>query len=229
MTQGTGGTPPRLAIMGGTFDPIHLGHLAVAEEAREVFGAQKVLFIPSGRPPHKGNRDVSCAEDRYIMTLLATCDNPHFTVSRYEIDQQGLSYTAKTLQALREMHGPQWEFLFITGADAVLEMLTWHRPEEIFAAAQVVAAHRPGYDLGRLTEVLGPQKAARVTLLASRALEISSSDIRRRVAAHRSIRYLTPAPVVDYIKKTGLYHQANDVDEVTAKCAKPTGKNPCSR
>lgn len=195
----------RVAIMGGTFDPIHFGHLAVAEEVRERFGIQTVIFIPSGQPPHKKSYAVSPAEDRYRMTALAVNSNPHFVASRIEVDRPGLTFTVDTLRELREWFGPQTEIYFITGADAVLEILSWREPEAILRESRLVAVHRPGYDLGHLAETLGPERAARVELLATRELDISSTELRERVALGRSIRYLTPAPVIAYIERCRLY------------------------
>jgi nicotinate-nucleotide adenylyltransferase len=198
----------RLAIMGGTFDPIHYGHLAVAEEVRERFALDQVLFIPTGQPPHKKNYPVSPAADRFEMTTLAVSDNPHFVVSRLEIDRPGTSYTVDTLRELRAILGPRCEIFFITGADAVLEILTWREPEAILRECRLIAVHRPGYDLERIAEEIGAEKAARVDLLTTRELDISSTDLRARVAAGRSLRYLTPDPVIGYIERRGLYRPA---------------------
>lgn len=195
----------RIGLMGGTFDPIHHGHLVVAEEARERFGLERVIFVPNRQPPHKKDYQVTDAEHRYNMCLLATADNPHFTVSREEIDRPGPSYTIDTIRAFRAQLGPETELYFITGADAVLEILTWRSPDAILSECHVVAAHRPGFDLSRLEPVLGRERAHKVQALAIPALDISSTDIRRRVAEGRSIRYLTPQAVEGYIHKMGLY------------------------
>lgn len=195
----------RLGLMGGTFDPIHVGHLVVAEEARERFGLDRVLFVPNRQPPHKQGRKVTAAEHRYVMCVLATADNPAFAVSRLEIDREGPSYTIDTIRALRAQLGPDVELYFITGADAVLEILTWRLPDAILGECHVVAAHRPGFDLARLEPVLGGDRARRVQAMALPALDISSTDIRLRVAEGRSVRYLTVPAVEGYLGKMGLY------------------------
>ncbi len=195
----------KLGIMGGTFDPIHFGHLFVAEQARQRLGLDKVIFVPNGQPPHKKLYQVSDAEHRYAMCVLACADNPHFEVSRIEIDRPGPSYTIDTIREFRRAYGPHVELYFITGADAVLEILTWRQPDDILREAHVVAAHRPGFDLSRIDEVLGPERSSRVRAMAVPALDISSTDIRRRVAAGLSIRYLTPEPVRQYIYRHRLY------------------------
>jgi nicotinate-nucleotide adenylyltransferase len=192
--------------MGGTFDPIHLGHLAVAEEVRERFAADRVLFLPTGQPPHKPPGTLTAAEDRTQMVLLATLSHPQFEVSRLEVDRPGLSFTVDTLRLLRQQLPAGCEVLLITGADAVLEIMSWREPEEVARLARILAVYRPGYDLTRLEAAVGPALAARIEPVASRGLDISSTEIRQRVAEGRSIRYLTPDPVVDYITRRGLYH-----------------------
>ena len=190
----------RLGIMGGTFDPIHNGHLVAAEEARWQFGLDEVVFVPAGRPWQK--RDVTPAEDRYLLTMLATARNPHFSVSRLEIDRGGPTYTLETLRALRDFHGADAELLFITGADAVLEILTWKDPEAVLDTARFIAATRPEYELGRLD--LG-RFGDRVSVIQIPALAISSTDIRRRVREGRPIQYLVPPEVAAYIDERQLY------------------------
>lgn len=205
-TTGSGGGSKRVAVMGGTFDPIHHGHLFAAGEVAARLGLEQVIFMPSGQPPHKRRPDLSAAEDRYQMTALAVQSNPGFAVSRLEIDREGPSYTLDTLRALRrEGTDPDREIVFIIGADAVLEIASWHEPDAVLAACRVLAIHRPGYDLAQLAGTLGPQRAARVQTLAVPTLDISSTELRRRVAAGEPIRYLTPDPVVDYITRRGLY------------------------
>ncbi|MCX7598823.1 MAG: nicotinate-nucleotide adenylyltransferase [Armatimonadetes bacterium] len=195
----------RLGLMGGTFDPIHVGHLVVAEEARTRFDLERVIFVPNNQPPHKKAYQVAQAEHRYAMCLLATASNPFFEVSREELERPGPSYTIDTIRAFRARLGSEVELYFITGADAVLEIMTWREPEAILAEAHVVAVHRPGFDLQRLSAAIGPEQGARILTMPMPGLEISSTDLRRRVAAGESIRYLTPEAVVDYIYKTGLY------------------------
>jgi len=197
----------RLAVMGGTFDPIHFAHLLIAEDVRRRFRLPRVLFMPSGSPPHKDGREVTPAEERYIMALLATADNPHFEVSRLEIDRPGPSYTIDTLRALKSGLGEGAQVYFVTGADAVLEILTWHQPDAILDEATLVAVHRPGFDLGRLDETLGAGRASKVTVIEAPMANISSTMIRELAARGESIRYLTPRPVIDYIHKHRLYRR----------------------
>ena len=197
--------PKRVAVMGGTFDPIHHGHLAAAEEVADRYGVDRIIFMPNRQPPHKPGYRISPAEDRYLMTVLATNSNPRCEVSRLELDRDGPSYTIDTLRVLRQMLGGDTEVLFITGADAVLEILTWHESEAVLREGRFVAVHRPGYDLDRLMAVLGPEAMEHIEPLALRELDISSTDLRERVARGQSIRYLTPEPVIEYIARRGLY------------------------
>ena len=195
----------RLGIMGGTFDPIHYGHLLMAEEARTAFALDRVLFVPNGRPAHKKIHTVSSPEDRYAMTLLATASNPYFSCSRLEIERPGPSYTIDTLRAVRQMH-PELEALyFITGADAVLEISTWHEADRLASECRFIAATRPGSKLERLAEVVDPAFLEHVSFLPIPGLEISSTDLRRRVREGGSIAYLTPEPVESYLRQQGLY------------------------
>ncbi len=191
--------------MGGTFDPIHFGHLVTAEEALWQFGLDEVVFVPTGQPWMK-DRDVSPAEDRYLMTVIATASNPDFTVSRIEIEHEGRTYTMDTLRALRERLGEDVELFFITGADAILEILTWKDPHEALGLARFIGATRPGHDVSEL-ERLGPQVLDRVDVLRIPALAISSSEIRERVATGHPIRYLVPDAVAQYVAKRGLYQK----------------------
>lgn len=195
----------RVAVMGGTFDPIHHGHLFAAEEVAARFGLPQVLFMPCRQPPHKDPAEVSPPDVRYEMTALAVADNPRFCASRLELQREGPSYTIDTLRALRRQMGPALEIFFITGADAVLEIMTWREAEAVLAECRLVAIHRPGYDLARIEQVLGPERAAKIEPLALRTLDISSTDIRRRVAEGRSVRYLVPEAVREYIEARGLY------------------------
>ncbi|HET7560581.1 MAG TPA: nicotinate-nucleotide adenylyltransferase [Limnochordia bacterium] len=197
----------RIGVMGGTFDPIHYGHLVAAEGAALEFALDEVRFVPSGRPPHKPNQPISGAEHRLMMSVLATLSNPRFSVSRVDIDRPGPSYTVETLRCLKRAE-PEAEFFFITGADAVRELLTWKEPEQLLAECPLIAATRPGYRLDTLQEQLGDlyeRQRERIRVFTVPALAISSSDIRARVAAGRSIRYLLPEIVFDYIRKVGLY------------------------
>lgn len=192
--------------MGGTFDPVHYGHLVAAEAARVGFGLTKVIFIPAGQPPHKHLRHVAAAEHRYLMNLLATMTNSHFEVSRTELDRDRLSYTVDTVREFRQSEGP--ELFFITGIDAVLEICSWRDPNELLDLCEVIAATRPGYLASAVDELQGhlrPEAFARIHVLEVPALAISSSDIRSRVARGESIKYLVPEPVEYYVQKNGLY------------------------
>lgn len=201
----------RIGVMGGTFDPIHHGHLVTAEEAWKQFRLDMVLFVPSGHPPHKEDRHSLDAESRYLMTVIATADNPHFQVSRMEIDRPGPSYTIDTVRELHRIYGRNTEIFFITGADAILEILTWKEPEKILEECTFIAATRPGYDLRRLEESLPEAERVRhatdprVLVMEIPALAISSTDIRRRVREGRPIRYLVPEGVWEFIEKNGFY------------------------
>jgi len=194
--------------MGGTFDPIHFGHLVTAEEALVQFNLDRVLFMPTGTPAAKAHTAVSGAEHRYLMTVLATAANPDFDVSRMEVDRPGLTYTVDTLSALRELHGHSAELFFITGADAVWEIVGWKDADRVADLATFIAATRPGYDLEQArASHEGIASGFRIEYIEVPALAISSTDLRRRVAERRPIRYLTPEPVVAYIEKHGLYRE----------------------
>jgi nicotinate-nucleotide adenylyltransferase len=195
----------RVGVMGGTFDPIHHGHLVAAEEARWQFGLDRVVFVPTGQPWQKA-AGVSDAEDRYLMTVIATASNPAFSVSRLEIDSPGPTYTVDTLRRLRAELDPDVRLFFVTGADAVLQILTWKDPDEVLALAELIAATRPGHDLADLAEKV-PAAAGRVHPMRIPALAISSTEIRARVAAGAPIQYLVPEGVARYIEKRGLYRE----------------------
>ena len=190
--------------MGGTFDPIHHGHLVTAEEALHQFALDEVVFVPTGQPWMKADREVTPAEHRYLMTVLATASNSRFTVSRLEIDRGGPTYTVETLQELRDKADGEVDLFFITGADAILEIFQWKDPDELLAQAHFIAATRPGYDLARF-EREAPTSHPNVIVMQIPALAISSTDIRGRVASGLPIRYLLPDPVVTYIEKARLY------------------------
>jgi nicotinate-nucleotide adenylyltransferase len=191
----------RLGIMGGTFDPIHMGHLVTAEQARVDVGLDEVVFIPAGAPWQKHTGGVSPAEQRYLMTVLATAANPRFSVSRMEVDRHGPTYAVDTLRDLRS-HLPDTQLHFITGADAILNILTWKDAEEALELACFVAATRPGYDLSALEQ---HHLTEHVVVLDVPALAISSSDVRARFRAGRSVRYLIPREVEEFAVKHGLY------------------------
>jgi nicotinate-nucleotide adenylyltransferase len=199
----------RLGIMGGTFDPIHFGHLVTAEEALVQFNLDKVIFMPTGSPAAKADEDVTGAEHRYLMSVLATSTNPDFDVSRMEVDRPGLTYTVDTLTALRSELGPSAELFFITGADAVWEIVTWKDAERVADMVTFIAATRPGYDLdvARASHEVAATRF-RIEYIEVPALAISSTEMRRRVSEGRPIRYLTPEAVVIYVEKHGLYREA---------------------
>ncbi|MDI6817113.1 MAG: nicotinate-nucleotide adenylyltransferase [Actinomycetota bacterium] len=202
----------RLGVMGGTFNPIHYGHLVTAEEALSQFKLDKVMFMPAGVPPHKSDREILLPEERYLLTVIATASNPDFVVSRLEIERKGPSYTIDTLAQLQQIFGPDTKVFFITGADAVWEILTWKNAEELVALTEFIAATRPGYSLEKfkklhvLPEGEGRESGRpRVSIMEIPALAISSTDIRRRVREDQPIRYLVPEGVASYIKKSGFW------------------------
>lgn len=190
--------------MGGTFNPIHSGHLVAADEALVAFALDEVVFVPAGIPWQKEGIDVAPAEDRYLMAVVATSSHPRFRISRIEIDREGPTYTVETLELLQRSLGDV-ELFFITGADAVLEILSWKDPQEVLRRAPFIACTRPGYDLDRLAKQLPEGLEDRVHVMEIPALAISSTDIRRRVAEGRPIRYLVSEGVATYIEKSGLY------------------------
>ena len=193
----------RIGVMGGTFDPVHHGHLSAANEVAALHALDEVVFVPTGAPWQKSDRVVSPAEDRYLMTVVATASNPLFTVSRVEIDRPGATYTYDTLRQLRETYVDD-ELFFITGADALAQILGWRHADQLFELAHFIGVTRPGYE--RVD--LGDFPAGAVTLLEVPALAISSSDCRARVASGRPVAYLVPDGVVQYISKRGLYRSA---------------------
>ncbi len=195
----------RLGIMGGTFNPIHIGHLVCAEEALSQYALDRILFMPAGLPPHKEIEGGTSARARYLMTVIATAGNPRFHVSRHEVDSGRVCYTVDTMRHLAEQH-PQAKLFFITGADAVLEILDWKDPAELLRLATLIAATRPGYPLDRLAEITGRIGGeGRVELMEIPAIGVSSSMVRERVAQGMSIRYLVPEGVERFIEKEGLY------------------------
>lgn len=195
----------KIGIMGGTFDPIHYGHLVTAQEAHHKFKLDKVIFMPVGIPPHKHAEEVLEARQRYLMTIMATEDNEAFEVSDMEVSKSSPSYTVETLMALKETY-KQSEFYFITGADAIIEILTWKEPEKAAALTKFVAATRPGFSLKKFKGSISKIKPVpELNELEVPALAISSTDIRRRVLQGRPIRYLLPDKVWRYIHSKGFY------------------------
>ncbi|WP_145906229.1 nicotinate-nucleotide adenylyltransferase [Kitasatospora viridis] len=192
----------RLGVMGGTFDPIHHGHLVAASEVASAFHLDEVVFVPTGEPWQKSDRTVSPAEDRYLMTVIATAENPQFSVSRIDIDRGGPTYTVDTLRELRAQH-PGADLFFITGADALSQILSWHDADELISLAHFIGCTRPGHTL---TDPGLP--AGGVSLVEVPALAISSTDCRMRVAKGEPVWYLVPDGVVRYIDKRALYRDA---------------------
>ncbi|WP_250445711.1 nicotinate-nucleotide adenylyltransferase [Actinotalea sp. C106] len=190
---------PRIGVMGGTFDPVHHGHLVAASEAAARLDLDEVVFVPTGRPSLKQHAGVTPAEHRYLMTVIATASNPRFTVSRVDVDRPGLTYTVDTLADLRAER-PEADLFFITGADAIEQILTWKDAERLWTMAHLVAVTRPGHTLS--LDAL-PEDA--VSLLEVPALAISSTDCRERARRGEPVWYLVPDGVVQYIAKHGLY------------------------
>lgn len=191
----------RIGVLGGTFDPIHLAHLALAEEAREEAALQQVLFVPAGLPPHKRPQEVLAAGHRLEMVRLALAACPHFHVRELELDREGFSYTLDTVEALAREFAPRGELFLIVGADQVLELENWKDPRSLVEACTLLIAPRPGFELGELPAWV----AGRARLLTTTRLAISSREIRERVRAGRSIRFLVPDPVRAYIEDHRLY------------------------
>jgi len=194
-----------VAIIGGSFDPIHYAHLLLGERVREQYNLGLVVYIPNRLSPLKEEQNVSAAQDRYAMAELAVADNPRFAVCDCEIDRPGPSYSIDTIRALQQRLPAEVEILFVTGADAILELPEWREPDAILGESQVVAAGRPGFDLETMSAVLGHQRANNIEVLSMPMMDISSTDIRQRVSQGRSIRYLTPPTVIGYIKQHNLY------------------------
>ena len=202
----------RWGILGGTFDPIHLGHLLLAEECREILALDKVLFVPAGQPWLKAGQPLTAAVHRLRMVELATEDNPHFEVLRWEVARPGPSYTVDTLARLRMESGAAAELHFILGLDALADFPRWKDPERILQMANLAVVPRPGYvDEGDGDDIVAgikscyPAYADRITRLAVASVAISATDLRRRVARGHSLRYRTPAAVGEYIGEKGLY------------------------
>ncbi len=190
----------RLGVMGGTFDPIHIGHLVAASEALHVFALDRVLFVPTGQPWQKSS--YSDAEDRFVMTTLGAATHPCFAVSRIELDRKGPTFTADTMRTLREFHGPDTKLFFILGADAALRFGSWKKVEGLAGFTDLIAVTRPGFALGQIEpDATWP----RIHTMEMPGIEVSATDVRERVRAGRPFDYLVPPAVVTYIKERGLF------------------------
>jgi nicotinate-nucleotide adenylyltransferase len=190
----------KIGILGGTFDPIHMGHLVLAEQVREKFQLERVIFIPCASPPHKTEQELSLADDRFEMTKLALEGNPYFFVSDIELKREGLSYTVETLRELKEFYRDS-EIYFLTGSDVLDEITTWKNPEEIYKLAKIVIGVRPGFDK------FDPENhfAKKSIIVEITGIDISSTQIREKVRKGESIKYLVPSKVEEYIKNRNLY------------------------
>jgi len=200
----------KIGILGGTFNPIHNAHLAVAEQVRQQYHLEKVIFLPSGNPPHKDAGEVVDKEHRYAMTLLATNSNPYFYVSRIELEREGPTYTVDTLRQLVMQQSDAYSLYYIIGADTLLDIQTWRNLEEVMQYTEFIVVYRPGIDENKmraqmqwLSDLYGKQ----INLAESPCMNISSTDIRQRVGRGQSIRYMVPDEVLNYIKKNKLFQQ----------------------
>lgn len=201
-------TTRRIGISGGTFDPIHHGHLIVAQVVMEKLKLDHVVFIPSGTPPHKQSYEVTDAELRFRMLELAISGNPDFTPSRIEIDRKGMTYTVDTLTELKALYGEKAELIFIIGADVVADLLTWKDSRKVFEMCGFAAVMRPGYDSKRFDEriaLLEKNYGAVIYPVEAPLIDISSTAIRKRVSEGKSIRYLVPETVNKFIHDNRLY------------------------
>ena len=199
-----------IALFGGTFDPIHLGHLIIARSVGEQLGAGRIIIVPSASPPHKDAATVTPADHRVAMARLAVADEPGFEVSDCEVQRDGPSYTVDTIAHFRRTLGPETDLCWIIGADSLTELVSWYRVSELVDACRIVTASRPGFDNPDLSALRPPLSETQVAtlkqgILATPRIDISSTDIRRRVAAGRSARYLVPEAVRTYIEENSLY------------------------
>ena len=197
----------KVGIMGGTFDPIHFGHLSMAESAREIFELDEVLFIPAAKPPHKVEKNITPEVHRLMMTYLATKSNKFFQVSPMEFLREGLSYTLDTIDALHEKFGAGTELFFIIGSDSMADLYKWHKAQELVHKVHFIAAARPGVevDFDELQNFFGAEDMPHIHQIISPGLEISSTELRERIKNGKSIKYLVPQIVEEYIVKNRLY------------------------
>jgi nicotinate-nucleotide adenylyltransferase len=196
----------RIGVIGGTFDPLHYGHLAAAEEVRVRANLSKVLFVVAGIPPHKLNEEVTAVEHRLAMVKLGIASNPHFQISRVDVDRPGPSYSVDTISILLEQYGESTEIFFIMGLDSLVEVPTWHQPQRLIELCHLVAVTRPGFDVDiRRLEESVPGISSRVEIIDMPALDISSSELQRRVSEGLPIKYQVPEEVERYIEEQHLY------------------------
>ncbi len=198
---------PYVGFMGGTFDPIHYGHLAAAEGALRLAGLDRVVFLPNRQPPHKAGRRISAAEHRAAMVELAIAGNPHFAISRMELGREGPSYTIDTVRELQRTH-PDWDLAFLVGMDSLVEIQTWREYKALLQTIDLVVITRPGYGRERQEAVLaelGPELTRRVRILQTPGVAVSSSELRRLAADGYPLRYLVPDVVAAYIQEHQLY------------------------
>ncbi|MBQ6975053.1 MAG: nicotinate-nucleotide adenylyltransferase [Selenomonadaceae bacterium] len=198
---------PKVGVMGGTFDPIHLGHLATAESVREIFQLDKILFIPAARPPHKVDNNVTAEVHRLMMTYLATKSNENFQVSLMEILRDGLSYTLETVDELHKKLGAETELFFIIGADSLRDLPKWYQARELVSKCHFIATTRPNVrvNFSEVKNFFGKEGAKKIHKVTTPGIEISSTEIRRRVKEGLSIKYLVPEVVENYIVQENLY------------------------
>ena len=196
---------PTIGIMGGTFDPIHYGHLIIAEESRREFCLDKVLFVPAGIPAHKKGYPITDIEHRYAMTVIATASHTDFICSRMEIERPGPSYAIDTIRAVKAAYSPDTLIYFITGVDAIAEILTWHQHDKLKDLCKFIAATRPGFHLEDLRDQLPPDYLDQIVFLEVPGVHISSTELRERVAMGNPIKYMVPEAVAIYIEKHKLY------------------------
>lgn len=199
-------SPPRVGVFGGTFDPIHIGHLIIAEEVRTRLELDQMVFVPAGLPPHKFGQPVTDVRERLEMVRLAIAGNPCFSISRMDIDRLGPSYSVDMVRLFLDGWGADTEVYFVMGADSLAELPTWRQPDRLMRLCRIVVVGRPGYrvDLHELDRLL-PGAAMLIRMVDTPALDISSTDIKRRVHEGRSIRYLVPQAVQEYIHQHHLY------------------------
>lgn len=195
---------PAIGIMGGTFDPIHYGHLVAAECSAEQFDLEMVIFVPAGSPPHKEEQRVTSSTDRYMMTLLATISNPLFVISKVEIEREGLSYTIDTLLYFREKY-PEHDIYFITGADAIAEIFTWKDPERLLEECSFIAVTRPGFPIREECRKIIESYSKRIFPLSIPGVATSSTHLRSRARRGLTLKYQVPPEVDAFIKKRSLY------------------------